>query len=218
MIGMTVFFMRCCKKILNLISTLIFCISLCFYASAATAEGITVIKAKVQAVDDGFEIVADFKINLPPSVADALLRGVALNFVSELAITRSRWYWLDTDVVQSELSTKLSYNALTRQYRISRGTLFQSFANLDSALLVLGHMSTPPVPAISLARGDGYISTLLKGRVKHTATAQMRLDISQLPKPLQVTALTNSDWNLDSDRFSWTVDFDSLVHEQVPAP
>lgn len=197
--------MRCCKKTLNSLCKLVLLLGLCVSASVANAEGISVLKAETHLVEDGYEIQADFKITLPPSVAEALRRGVTLNFVSELAITRSRWYWLDTDVIQNEQTTKLSYNALTRQYRISRGTLFQGFSNLDSALRVLGHQSAPAVAATALNGGGGYVAKLLKSETKYTAFAQMRLDISQLPKPLQVNALTNNDWNLESEKISWPV-------------
>lgn len=197
--------MRCCKKTLNLLCKLALLLGFCACTSVANAEGITVTKAETHLGDDGYEILADFKITLPASVAEALKHGVTLNFVSELAITRSRWYWLDTDVVQNEQTTKLWYNALTRQYRISRGTLFQGFSNLDSALSVLGHQSAPPVPATVLNNGGGYVARLLKSETRYTAFAQMRLDTSQLPKPLQVNALTNSEWNLESGRYSWPV-------------
>lgn len=197
--------MRCCKKILDLFYKLVLLSSLCLSASVANADGITVTKAETRLTEDGYEIQADFKITLPPSVADALIHGVALNFVSELAITRSRWYWLDSDVIQNEQVTKLSYNALTRQYRISRGTLFQSFSNLDSALRVLGHQSSPPVQEAALHSGSGYVAKLLRSETRYTAFARMRLDTSQLPKPLQVNALTNNEWNLDSEKITWPV-------------
>src|SRR5512137_1391672 len=114
---MTDFFMRCCKKILDSLCKLALLLSLCCWASAASAEGIAVAKAETRLTDDGYEIMADFKIALPPSVADALVHGVVLNFVSELTIMRSRWYWLDSAVIRNEQTSKLSYNALTRQYR-----------------------------------------------------------------------------------------------------
>jgi len=173
--------------------------------SVANAEGIVVAKAEMRAVDEGYEISADFKITLPPTVAEALKRGVTLNFLSELSLTRSRWYWLDTAVIQSEQTTKLSYNALTRQYRISRGTLFQGFSSLESALLVLGHQEAPIIPASSVNGIGGNVAKFLKSESQYLAIAQMRLDVFQLPKPLQVSALTNSDWNLESERYSWPV-------------
>lgn len=200
--------MPCCKKMLKLFCKFALVLGLCLGVSVAMAEGIVVGKAETRLVDDAYEMQADFKITLPVSVAEALKHGVVLNFVSELTITRSRWYWLDTAVVQNEQTTKLSYNALTRQYRISRGTLFQGFNNLDSALRVLGHQSAPSIPVAALNSSDGYVVRFIKGETRYTAFAQMRLDISQLPKPLQVSALTNSEWNLESERHSWAVQAD----------
>lgn len=197
--------MRCCKKKIKAIHKLVLLLCLCSYTFIVNAEGITIAKAEGQIVEDGFEILADFKITLPPSVEDALIRGVALNFVSELAITRSRWYWMDSDVVQNEQQSKLTYNALTQQFRISRGSLFQSFPNLESALHVLGHQTSQPIPISSLGGGSGYVAKLLKSETKYTAYARMRLDTSQLPKPLQVNALTNSDWNLESEKHTWPI-------------
>ncbi|MDP2804698.1 MAG: DUF4390 domain-containing protein, partial [Gallionellaceae bacterium] len=194
--------MRCCRKHLrNLLVKLTLLLSLLCCSAIVNAEGIAVSKAEVRHVDDGYEVVADFKITLPPSVADALIHGVILNFVSELSITRSRWYWLDSDVVQAEQVTKLSYNALTRQYRISRGTLFQGFPNLESALRILGRQVLPPISESVFQTGTvGYVAKVLKSETRYTAFAQMRLDVSQLPKPLQVTALTNSEWDLASEK------------------
>ena len=163
-------------------------------------------------------MVVDFRITLPPLVAEALTRGVTLNFVSELTITRSRWYWLDSAIIQNEQTTKLFYNTLTRQYRISRGTLFQGFSTLESALRVLGHQTILSIPASSLDSGGGYVAKLLGSETKHTAFAQMRLDATLLPKPLQVNALTNNDWNLESERYSWVVKSDQLNIEEVAKP
>jgi hypothetical protein len=33
----------------------------------------------------------------------------------------------------------------------------------------------------------------------------MRLDVTQLPKPLQVNALATQDWNFDSNWYRWIV-------------
>jgi hypothetical protein len=201
--------MRCCKKTFRSIVSLVLLLSLYLSTSIVYAEGISITKAESQIVEDDYKILADFKITLPPSVEDALLRGVALNFVSELTLTRSRWYWLDSEVVQTEQQSKLTYNALTQQFRISKGTLFQSFPNLESALHVLGHQTSETVPIKSLGGGNGYIAKMLKSETKFTAYAQMRLDKSQLPKPLQVNALTNSDWNIESEKHTW------IVHPEV---
>lgn len=158
--------------------------------------------------DEGVQLSADFDIQLSPTVESALKHGITLYFVSELAINRSRWYWLDTDVAREEQVAKLSFNALTQQYRITRGSLFQSFHDLKDALLVLGHQIAQPVPAELLdKKGGGYFSRLMKkGSACCSAFVQMKLDVTQLPKPLQVNALTNEDWNLESKPYRWHID------------
>ena len=100
-------------------------------ASAAVAEGISISKAEARLTDEGYQLSADFNIQLSPMVETALKHGVTLYFVSELTINRSRWYWLDTDVARDEQTAKLSFNALTQQYRITHGSLFQSFHRFE---------------------------------------------------------------------------------------
>ncbi|MDO8926912.1 MAG: DUF4390 domain-containing protein [Sideroxyarcus sp.] len=182
-------------------------IGLWLCASSVCAEGIFISKAEARLTDEGYQLSAVYDIQLSHTVETALTRGVTLYFVSELTINRSRWYWFDTDVVRDEQTAKLSYNALTQQYRITHGSLFQSFHELKDALQVLGHQTAPPVPLSMLDRqGGGFFTRLMKkGSDCCSAMAQMRLDVTQLPKPLQVNALTNEDWNLESKPYRWEV-------------
>jgi hypothetical protein len=182
-------------------------IGLCLCASSAVAEGIVISKADARLTEEGYQLSVDFDIQLSPLVETALKHGVTLYFVSELTINRSRWYWLDTDVARNEQVAKLSFNALTQQYRITHGSLFQSFHDLKDALLVLGHQTAPPVPVALLdKKGGGYFSRLMKkGSDCCSAFVQMKLDVTQLPKPLQVNALTNEDWKLESEPYRWHI-------------
>ncbi len=199
--------MRCCTNKLDWLHRSVWLIGLWLCASAASAGGIVISKAEARLTEEGYQLSADFDIQLSPPVEAALKHGVTLYFVSEFAINRSRWYWLDTDVSRDEQVAKLSYNALTQQYRITRGSLFQSFNELKDALLVLGHQIAPPVPVALLDKqGGGYFSRLLKkGSECCSAFAQMRLDVTHLPKPLQVNALTNEDWSLESQPHRWVI-------------
>ncbi len=203
--------MRCCTNKLDWLSRLACLVGLWLCTSAAVAGGIVINKAEARLTEEGYQLSADFDIQLSPPVEAALKHGVTLYFISELAINRSRWYWLDTDVSRDEQTAKLSYNALTQQYRITRGSLFQSFSDLKDALHVLGHQIAPPVPATLLDKqGGGYFSRLLKkGSECCSAFAQMKLDVAQLPKPLQVNALTNEDWNLESQPHRWAIQLEA---------
>jgi hypothetical protein len=204
MISMTVFFMRYCKNNHNFMYSLLVALAIILLSSAAaSADGIAVRKAEIRVTEEGYQLAANFDIRLTLLLEQALTHGITLNFVSEFTLTRSRWYWLDEVASNTEKTTKLSYSALTQQYRIKRGTLFQNFANLDDALRALGNQSSNPMPAELFNKSSGYIATLLKNNSNYTAFARMRLDVSQLPKPLQVNALTSDEWKLDSEGYSW---------------
>ncbi|HEX5338147.1 MAG TPA: DUF4390 domain-containing protein [Gallionella sp.] len=188
MTSMTDFFTHYCKRALSVLALAL------LFSVTVYAEGITVNKAEVRLSEEGYQLAADFDINLNYVVQQALSRGVPLYFVGEFSLTRSRWYWLDEQVFQGAQSIKLSYNVLTRQYRISRGALFQNFASLDEVLRILSRQSSAFIPPQLLKKDGNYI-----------AAVRLRLDTSQLPKLLQVNALTGKDWDLTTDWYRWVV-------------
>ena len=173
---------------------LILCLLTTIYGPVAHAEGIMVNKAEVRLNEDGYRLLARYNVNLTYTAQQALTSGVPLYFVGEFVVTRSRWYWLDEEVFQGELSIKLSYNVLTRQYRISRGALFQNFASFEDALNMLTRQSSAAIPAERMKKNGSY-----------TAAVRLRLNIEQLPLPLQVNALTSKDWYLNSEWYNWVI-------------
>lgn len=191
MTGMMDSFMRYCKSMRDMSRLLVMLLALCLGISAACADGIAVRKTEARFTDGSYQFSADFDISLNFVVDQALTRGVSLYFISEFALTRPRWYWLDEVIAENEQTTRLSYNKLTRQYRITRGSLFQNFSSLGDALRIIGHQSSGPMMLPKM--GDYIVAT------------RMRLDITQLPKPLQVNALATQDWNFDSNWYRWIV-------------
>ncbi|MDO8291314.1 MAG: DUF4390 domain-containing protein [Gallionella sp.] len=163
-------------------------------AAAAHAEGISVNKAEMRLSEGGYQLSASYEINLTFAAQHALSHGVPLYFVGEFLLTRSRWYWLDETIFQGEQTVKLSYNVLTRQYRLSRGTLFQNFASFEDALNILERQSSATIPAELMKEDSNYV-----------VAARLRLDVAHLPLPLQVNALTGKDWALDSDWYRWMI-------------
>lgn len=208
MTGMMDFFLRCYKKPVSFV-----CIALlaCLFAATADAAGITVNKAAVRGSDDGYHLTANYDINLTMVMQQALSRGITLHFVSEFTLTRPRWYWMEEAVFQSKQSIKLSYNVLTRQYRISRGSLLQNFTSFEDALAMLSRQTSSVLP-VGLPKQDGsYLpawinpAEWIKSDANYFAAARLSLDTAQLPKLLQVNALTDSDWTLNSDWYRWIV-------------
>ena len=200
-----------CKKKHNILRNILAGLAIILLNnSVARADGIFLRKAEIRMIDEGYQLTANYDIKLSPIVEDALTHGITINFFSEFTLTKSRWYWLNEVASKTELNTKLSYSALTRQYRIKRGTLFQSFARLEDALQALGNQSSNPISSELLNKNSGYIVSLLTSNSDYTAYARIRLDVSQLPKPLQINALTTDEWKMDSDGYSW-----KLVPEEI---
>ena len=143
-------------------------------------------------------ISADIKFELPNSIEEAMYKGVSLTFVSELEVARERWYWLDKTVVTTSRQTRISYQALTRRWRVLPWTesgvatglgvqLPQTYETLPEALSIAQRIYNWRVtPGSEL--GEGYYSMQLR----------YRLDISQLPKPLQIGLLGQGDWSINA--------------------
>lgn len=219
MTGTTGFIMHCCTSrlkpnyLLATLAILLLCIT-----PPANAESIEVRKAEIRLVEEDYQLAVDFNISLSFYVEQALIRGITLNFINEFRLTRSRWYWLDEIVAKNEQNTKLSYSALTRQYRIARGTLFQNFDSLEEALVVLGHQTSSTIPSEQFHTSSGYLVSMIKKEPVYSAYVRMRLDISQLPKPLQVNALAGDDWSLDSAGYSWVITPAAIAAARIAAP
>lgn len=149
-------------------------------------------------------VAADYQLELNPRLEEAINKGVALHFVFEFELTRPRWYWLDEKPVELSQGYRLSYHALTRQYRVATGSLYQTFNTLEEALRLLARPRLPGVERSRLRLGDNYV-----------AAVRFRLDVNQLPKPFQLSALTSRDWTVDSEwkRFGFRPDMPAPIRE-----
>ncbi len=157
----------------------------------AANDRIEVLHAGLENRDDGYYFGGDFDFDfdLKPRVAEALERGLTIYFIVEVELTRSRWYWFDERPVNATLNYRLSYHALTRQYRVSTGNLQLGFPTLAEALGVMGHVRDWKIAdRNALKLGESYM-----------VAVRMRLDTTQLPKPFQINAITNRDWTLESE-------------------
>lgn len=164
-------------------------------SSVVRADAIIARNASLEASEDGWLLSTDFQITLSGPVEEALSKGITLFFILELEVSRARWYWFDQRSGLAVQSYRLGYNTLTRQYRLSAGTLFQNFTTLEEALAVLGRVSRRPVLALAaLAPGRTY-----------AAAVRMRLDLSQLPRPFQASPFATREWNLSSEWYRFAV-------------
>ncbi|HEY5898271.1 MAG TPA: DUF4390 domain-containing protein [Burkholderiales bacterium] len=174
------------------------------FAVLAFADEIDVRDARLRAVEDGLVLDADFDFDLTQRLSEVVSNGVPLYFRVDFELSRRRWYWFDETAAAKRLQLRLSYHALSRQYRLSTGLLQQSFATLDEALNVLKHVRNWLVVERTVTFADA----------DYDAGVRMRLDTSLLPKPFQLSALTSRELQLESQWLRFTV----RSPRQLPAP
>jgi hypothetical protein len=173
------------------IKQLIFCILLALGlgAGAAYAEGIKIKSVELERSDNDWLLNATFQIELSPGLEDAVQKGVVLYFQTEFDLTRSRWYWFDEKSILAQKQARLSYQPLTKQYRISSEGFTFSAPTITEALQVIG----------SIGGWRVFDNAQIDSGKSYTAGLKMALDLSKLPKPFQVNALNNRDWNVSSE-------------------
>ena len=162
------------------------------FALQVAAETIAVRSAVVRAQDDFYVIDAEFDFALTAPLEEALLRGTPLYFVLETEVTRTRPYWFDERVNSPQSVRRLTFAALTNSYRVDTGRSVagtNSYATLDEALR-----------QIRLVRGRSLLDKReLRSGERYEVSLRLRLDTTQLPKPLQVNTLVSREWSLASD-------------------
>jgi len=172
-------------------------------AGEARADTIDVKSASLESVDDNYALNADFEFELSARLDEAVHKGLPLYFLVEFELTRPRWYWLDEKTASRTQTIRISYHALTRQYRIATGGLHQNFASFEEVLRFVKRVRNWVVlEKAQVQRGQNY-----------HAAVRMRLDVTQLPKPFQVSALTNREWTLASDWYRFNFAFSETERE-----
>lgn len=162
-------------------------------AFAAQAEGFAIKSANLELKDEVYHLNALLEVSLNRTLEDALNHGLPLNMVLEFKLLKSRAFWFDEEIAAVQQNLRLSYHALTRHYQLSSNLTQKNFVSLTQLLEELSDVRGWPV----LDR------SLVKKRYSYVASLRLRLDLSQLPQPLQVNAIGSKDWNLASEWYQW---------------
>ena len=175
---------------------------LCFAVTVSQAAEPRIERIEPLITEGQLTLDLDLTFELARVVSEAAERGVPLYFTFDLKITAPRWWWFDRVLVEASLTRRLTYNVLTQQWRVATGDLFLPVSSLNEALAVLKQVRGWPVaPADRFDKNQRY-----DGRIR------MRLDTSQLARPLQLEAANRSAWSLAS---SWTP-FDFSIQQAEP--
>lgn len=130
----------------------------------------------------------DIELQLNAMMRQALSRGVPLYFSLDLEIEQPRWWWLNKTIVDTSLERRLSYNALTRSWRVSTGDLSVPTASYEEAMSLLTRIRDWPV----------VMSDRFEPDEQYTGRVRIRLDADQLARPLQMDTVNRSNFSLSS--------------------
>lgn len=201
----TDFFTHCCKnwrieplwaRVLRVVAYLAL-LAFVTNVPAADVEPAEVVGVRLERADDSLSLSASLDFTLPELAVDALQKGIPMFFVMEAQLLRERWYWSDKMVAEATRYMRLSYQPLTRRWRLNTSNvpftnsglgvvLGQNFDDLDEALSAMQRVSRWRIGPADALDVDAA----------HTVQLRFRLDMSQLPRPLQIGAVGRSDWNL----------------------
>ena len=151
----------------------------------------------LERVDDGLWLSTSLKFELPAVVEEALLKGIPIYFVASADVLRERWYWLNQRLSSVQRQVRLAYHPLTRRWRLNvtagdvdepaQGlALNQNFDSVQDAMGAVRRISHWRIAnAADIEPG-----------VKHVVEFRFWLDMAQLPRPLQIGTLGQSDWQI----------------------
>lgn len=163
---------------------------LCVLPMVAAADPLELPTLEVVRTDDGLMLSFVSRFELPRAVEEAVQKGIPLHFVARIELFRSRWYWRDQRIADVSRTWRLAYQPLTRRYRVTFGSLNQSYDTLDDAMAAIRRVTQWKVVDNSALDNDAH----------HYVEFSYRLDTSQLPRPMQIGITGQSEWTLSVER------------------
>lgn len=171
----------------------------------AAAQTITAESFRLQKSEEGVFVNTNLRFDLPQAVEDALMKGIPVVFSVQTEVVKERWYWYDKLLTQAQRNMRLSYQPLTRRWRLQTysasgaadATLSQTHETLSSALSAIKSVHRLKVAEWSELELD----------TRYTLEFRFKLDTHQLPRLFQIGAGNASDWNMTySSSVRWVHD------------
>ena len=172
------------------------CVVLLHFDVFAASTELT--QLRLERAEDGVYLSAVVQFDLPAVVEDALTKGIPMFFVAEADMYQSRWYWMDRRVASATRTIRLSFQPLTRRWRVNiaaglinnssglRATLNQNYESLPEALSAVQRLSRWKIADNAEVDPD----------VVHKLEFSFSMDLSQLPRPLQIGVAGQKDWTI----------------------
>ena len=167
-------------------------------ASAVWAQNqVAMASFQTERNEDVYQISAQFDLDLSNTVQEALLKGIPVYFVVDAKVYRDRWYWSDKLVAAAQRHIRISYQPLTRRWRMQVASqpivqnglgvsLMQVYDSLEEVMANLRRLN----------RWKFADASQIETSAGHRLEFAFYLDLSQLPRPLQMGAAGQSEWEL----------------------
>jgi len=154
-------------------------------------------RLKLERMDDGLWLSTQLEFELPVVVEEALQKGIPIYFVVQADLLRKRWYWADKKLASAQRHLRLSYHPLTQRWRLNitvnetsgaaQGLVFnQNFDSLADAMASVRRIFRWKIADAVDLESDG----------KQIVDFHFQLDVAQLPRPLRIGTLGQSDWSV----------------------
>ena len=184
----------------NNTNTILFAALLCvlitsIFPSISHAEGFKILSAETNLKDHVYHLGAKMDLEFSDDALDALRSGVPLIILINIEVQKDRSWWWDKTIAKLEQGYLLLYHALSEKYIIHNlnSGAQNNFVSLNTALHSLGNIQNfPLIDKNLLDKDDDYYVRL-----------RTYLDIESLPAPMRPIAYISSQWQLESDWFSW---------------
>jgi hypothetical protein len=173
-------------------------LSLMFVGVAQANTPVELQAYKVERQDSALYLSGTWQFELPTALEDALLKGITLYFVTQVDISQERWYVYSQRVAYAERHVRLFYQPLTRRWRVNISpqpfnvsglgmSLGQSYDTAEEAMVAVRR-----IVQWRIANATDY-----NPDAKQTISINFKLDLKQLPRPLQIGATGQSDWSIN---------------------
>ena len=184
----------------NKTSKVLFAAVLCLLLASviptqSQAEGFKILSAETKLKEHVFHLDAKMDLKFSDDALDALRSGVPLIVLINIEVEKDRSWWWDETIAELEQGYLLLYHALSEKYIIHNlnSGAQQNFISLNTALSSLSNIRNFPLIDKNLLDEDDEYYVRLR----------TYLDIESLPAPMRPIAYISSQWQLESDWFSW---------------
>ena len=171
------------------------------HAQPPAVSQVEVSELRLERSEGALLLQSTLRLELSQAVEEALQKGMPLYFVTEAELVRDRWYWYDKKMNTIARHYRLAYQPLTRMWRLNvsrepigavglASSLSQTFETLPEAMAAIQRTVNWKLTDVSELGSDN----------KYTLIFKFRLDVSQLPRPFQMMAGSQSEWNLSTQK------------------